>query len=108
MSHAILDEMTSAACQPTVTPGVPRRAPSQSKIMIVDDASVNIKTVRKYLALAGYSDFVVTTDPTQVLTMLEQEDPDLLLLDIMMPQISGLEILQSLRSQQRFQWLPVL
>ncbi len=81
---------------------------SSAKIMIVDDEPVNIKVARKYLSLAGYSEFVIATDPTEVLTLLGRGPPDLLLLDIMMPGLSGLELLANLRADKRFAPLPVL
>jgi CheY-like chemotaxis protein len=81
-------------------------APTQSavprppKILIVDDEPVNVKMARKYLTLAGYTEFVVTTDPTEVPSLLEHEEPDLLLLDILMPGVSGLDILKTLRAEE--------
>lgn len=83
-------------------------AQRSAKIMIVDDESINIQVARKYLALAGYTDFVVSQDPTKVIGLLDSEQPDLLLLDIMMPRVSGLDILRDLRAQERFTSLPVL
>lgn len=80
----------------------------KSKILIVDDESINIKVARKYLMLAGYTDFAVSTDPTEVMALLEREKPDLLLLDIMMPGVSGLDILRDLRAEERYARLPVL
>jgi putative two-component system response regulator len=79
-----------------------------AKIMIVDDEVVNIKVARKYLTLAGYTEFVVSTDATQVITLFDRERPDLLLLDIMMPSISGIEILRALRQQEPSLHVPVL
>ncbi len=79
-----------------------------SKIMIVDDEPINLMVARKYLSLEGYTNFVTTTEPRQAVEMVIQERPDVLLLDIMMPHVSGLDILAELRADQRWTHLPVL
>ena len=78
------------------------------RIAIVDDEPHIIALVCKYLRDAGYQHFIKITDATQAMQILREEDPDLVLLDIRMPKISGLEILQSLRADPHFQSLPVL
>jgi putative two-component system response regulator len=78
------------------------------RIAIVDDQPLNVKVVKKYLTLAGYRQFFTTTDSTQALDLVFQEHPDVVLLDIMMPQVSGLEILEKLRQNEEFADLPVI
>ena len=76
----------------------PSRATTKSaKIMIVDDEPINIKVVQKYLQGHGYTNFRTTTDSTCAIEMAESERPDIILLDIMMPEVSGIEILQQAR-----------
>lgn len=91
-----------------VTPPVSTTCEVDAKIMIVDDEPVNIKVVRKYLKIAGYSRFVETNCPRSALALIRDEDPDILLLDIMMPDVNGLDILRSLRSSESGTDLPVL
>src|SRR5437868_364313 len=79
-----------------------------AKIMIVDDEPLNIKVCRKFLALAGYTNFVVTTDPSAAVGLIRDESPDLILLDIMMPGTSGLSILETIRGQQTSAHTPVI
>jgi putative two-component system response regulator len=78
------------------------------RIMIVDDEPVNIKVARKYLKIAGYTDFVTTSDSTQAIALMREGRPDLVLLDVMMPQVSGLDILQQVRGDDQLKHLPVL
>jgi putative two-component system response regulator len=74
----------------------------------VDDGPINIKVVQKHLQLAGYRQFITTTDSTRAMDLICQEHPDVVLLDIMMPQVSGLEILEKLRQTEEFVDLPVI
>ena len=79
-----------------------------SRIMIVDDEAVNIKVIQKYLNQAGYTQIRGITDPTFVLTGIEIDQPDVVLLDIMMPRVSGLELLSSIRANSATAHLPVI
>ena len=76
--------------------------------MIVDDEIANVLIVQKHLERGGYSDFESTTESTSAMALLKSSQPDLLLLDINMPGISGLEILKQIRAEDRDQRLPVL
>jgi putative two-component system response regulator len=67
-----------------------------SKILIVDDEPVNILVAQKYLSLAGFKNFVTTSDPRDAIRLAYLHQPDLVLLDIMMPEVSGLDILAGL------------
>lgn len=95
---------------PSPNPALPGalRDVKDSKIMIVDDEPINVKLVRKYLTLEGYQRLVSTTDPQQAVPMVIDEEPDALLLDIMMPRVSGLDILAALRADARWLHLPVV
>jgi putative two-component system response regulator len=79
-----------------------------ARIMIVDDEPINVKIVRKYLRGAGYQNFVTTTDSTTCEQLITTEKPDIVLLDYMMPQVNGLQVLQWIRSQPKFKHIPVL
>lgn len=81
---------------------------NEYKIMIVDDVELNIKLVCAHLSAVGYKHFTTESDPTKALALLYQDPPDLLLLDVMMPQVSGLDILESIRADPNFSRLPIL
>lgn len=81
---------------------------AQSKLMIVDDEPINIKVVQKYLECEGYRNFVSTTEPREVMELIRNESPDTILLDIMMPNVSGLEILRAVRNSQKHKHIPVI
>jgi putative two-component system response regulator len=79
-----------------------------SKIMIVDDEQYNILVVQKYLRDRGFCNLVATCDATQAMAMIDDERPDVLLLDIIMPEVDGLQILQAVRQDRHLCHVPVL
>jgi putative two-component system response regulator len=80
----------------------------QSKVMIVDDEAVNIKILRRLLELEGFSHFVTTSDAPTAISLIRQEQPDIVLLDLMMPYVSGLEILAQVRVDESICFIPVV
>lgn len=79
-----------------------------ARVMIVDDEPINVTVVRKFLQRSGYTNFDEITDSTQALPHIYANPPDVLLLDLMMPQVSGLEILEAVRSDPALDRMPVL
>ncbi|MFM7117733.1 MAG: HD domain-containing phosphohydrolase [Planctomycetota bacterium] len=80
----------------------------QSKIMIIDDEQLVIKVVRRFLQSEGYENFVTLTQSTGAVERMEQEQPDVVLLDVMMPEISGLDILRERRRIPSLQLTPFI
>jgi putative two-component system response regulator len=80
----------------------------QSKIMIIDDEQLVIKVVRRFLQSEGYENFVTLTQSTGAVERIEQEQPDVVLLDVMMPEVSGLEILRERRRIPSLQLTPFI
>ncbi len=76
--------------------------------MIVDDEPINVIVAQKYLSLAGFENFITTSDPRETIALAYMNQPDLVLLDIMMPDISGLDILATLRADPNWVALPVV
>lgn len=104
LDQAVRD-LTQAS--PGASPGA-RSGASRARIMIVDDEPLNIRVARKYLELAGYDDFITTSEPQEALKLAEREIPDLVLLDIMMPQISGLDVLRAMRASPVLEFTPIV
>lgn len=71
----------------------------QKVIMIVDDEDKVRESVREVLADEGYR-VVDTADGTRVLELIEQEKPGLVLLDIWMPQVDGIDLLKQIKSKE--------
>ncbi len=83
-------------------------AVEQKRIAIIDDEPHIIAIVRKYLRDAGYQEFVTITESTEAMATLRSQVPDLVLLDIRMPKITGLEILKQMREDDLLKAVPVL
>ena len=81
---------------------------SEARIMIVDDIALNIKVAQAHLATAGYTDFVSLTDANNAVATIRRDKPDVLLLDLMMPETSGIDILQEISADAECGRLPVL
>lgn len=77
-------------------------------ILIVDDEPINIKVITKYLHELGYTRCQGLSDARQAVAMITREAPDLVILDVMMPFVTGIEILAKLRAKPETAHLPVL
>ncbi|MFN5912226.1 MAG: ATP-binding protein [Bacteroidota bacterium] len=73
---------------------------SHARILIVDDQLANTTLLESFLKANGYTNYVTTNDAREVAQLVRETIPDLILLDIMMPHISGIEILQWLREEK--------
>jgi len=80
---------------------------SGKKVLVIDDEAINNKLIRKLLSGFGM-EAVTLTDPTQVFTALEQELPDLILLDLMMPVQDGFTTLSLIKDHHQYKELPVI
>ncbi len=71
-----------------------------SRILIVDDQPSNLRLLEDLLGREGFTNVVSTTEPEQVLDLYAAFDPDLVLLDLMMPGLSGYAVLERLERQR--------
>lgn len=79
-----------------------------SRIVIVDDEPFNFMVLRKFLADEGYSDIQTTSDSTTAVDTIIEAQPDLIILDVVMPQVDGIEILTTLKADPTLSQIPVL
>jgi len=68
-----------------------------SNILIVDDQVANIDVLEGFLVMQGFTTIQTTTDPRKVIPIFQSFSPDLILLDLSMPYLSGFEVLQLLK-----------
>lgn len=81
----------------------------QRRILAIDDEQANVLLLRSLLEQEGYSDIHCLTDPTKALQAYIDLEPDLVLLDLMMPQVDGFELLEAFgRHDRADEYRPVL
>jgi DNA-binding response OmpR family regulator len=78
---------------------------SQSKILLVDDEQAITDNLAPFLQRSGFS-VIVGQDGEQALELVEAENPDAMILDVLMPKLDGREVLRRLRAGGN--WIPVL
>lgn len=79
------------------------------RILAIDDEEANVLLLRNLLEQEGYSDVHCLTDPTQALQHYIDLEPDLVLLDLMMPQVDGFQLLEAFgRHDKPDEFRPVL
>ena len=78
-----------------------------ARILVVDDIADNVEILRMRLTSLGY-EVVVAEDGEQALARVRETLPDLILLDIMMPKIDGLEVVRRLKADARLPFIPVI
>lgn len=66
------------------------------RVLIVDDKMENVKILEDMLASEGFHNVVSTTDSRRTLDLVSAFDPDLVLLDLMMPGLDGYAVLEQL------------
>jgi CheY-like chemotaxis protein len=80
---------------------------AKPKILVADDNEMNALALEDYLTAVGY-DLYFAADGEQALARAEEVGPDLILMDIQMPKISGVEATRRLRANPRFADTPIL
>ena len=79
----------------------------RAKILVADDIKQNVKLLRVILTALEY-DVIEAYDGEEALEKVKTENPDLILLDIMMPKLTGFEVCQKLRTDGTTKNIPVV
>lgn len=89
-----------------VSPVEPEEPEIPPRVMVVDDDLEIIEMIR--LTLDGISEVVWATDGMQAIEKLVKYQPDILMIDIMLPKMNGFQLVQSLRSNRAFGRIPIM
>ena len=81
---------------------------ANARIMLVDDEPINTEVLQTYLEGEGYTNFTSTSESVQAIEIMRQSKPDVVLLDLMMPDVSGFDILQMMRNDKSLTHIPVV
>ena len=81
---------------------------ANATIMMVDDEPITMEVVQTFLEDTGYEHFLLIEDSRLALDKILEHRPDILLLDLVMPHVSGFEILTRIRQHPKISYLPVI
>lgn len=79
----------------------------KEKILIVEDNPLNMRLIEMTLRPKGYR-LLGATDGEKALDMAVRENPDLIIMDIQLPKVSGLEVTKRLRQMPAFNHIPII
>jgi len=78
-----------------------------AKILVVDDNQANVDILRARLQANGYN-VITAEDGEEALAAVREHVPDLILLDIMMPKVDGIEVCRQLRADESLPYIPII
>lgn len=81
--------------------------PEHSLILVVDDTPANLRLLSNVLSKAGYR-HLEASDGEEALKLAKEHEPDLILLDIMMPGLSGFEVVEQLKKDVALMEVPII
>jgi class 3 adenylate cyclase len=82
--------------------------PAEAALLVVDDNEDNRYTLTRRLKREGYTNLTTANDGRQALELLQSQKFDLMLLDIMMPEMNGYQVLEYLKGDDELRHLPVI
>jgi two-component system, OmpR family, KDP operon response regulator KdpE len=72
----------------------------KKRVLVVDDEPRIVKILRIKLGLSGY-DVITTTSGAEAIQLVRNQEPDVMLLDALMPDVNGMDVLEQVRSFSR-------
>jgi len=91
-----------------MTTDAPRGPQKSSKVLVVDDNAQNLELLVEYLQTMDNVQTLAAADGLEALEVVHQGQPDLILLDIMMPRMSGFEVCRKLKSDPETRDIPII
>ena len=79
-----------------------------ARVMMVDDEPSTLDVLCSFLQEAGYRSLIPTSEPRKALELLAGERPDVVLLDLVMPEVSGFDIIQAMRTEAGLDHIPII
>ena len=90
-----------------MTPEEKRRRASEKTILIVEDNELNMKLFHDLIQAHGYN-ILQTKDGMEALKLARQHKPDLILMDIQLPEVSGLEVTKWIKEDDNLKSIPII
>jgi twitching motility two-component system response regulator PilH len=77
------------------------------KILIVDDSIAMVRMIQSVLEKEGYRAIGIN-DPSQIEQIIDSEEPNLILLDVVMPERNGFQVCRTLKNSQTYKGIPII
>jgi diguanylate cyclase len=103
-----MDDLRGAPVEAAGSKDPAIEALADSTVMMVDDDAFTLDVIREFLGDAGYHNIVAISDPTEAVRKIRQVQPDVVMLDLLMPQVSGFDILRQMRADDELRYTPVI
>ena len=88
-------------------PDISMQEKGAKTILIVEDSEASVLQLKDILTLEGYN-WMVARNGAEALELIEQKIPDAMILDLMMPEVDGFEVLKSIRGKEETSRIPVI
>lgn len=82
-------------------------AEKKKKILIVEDNDLNLKLFNDLLEATGYEP-IETKNGQEAVSLAEKERPDLIIMDIQLPNISGIDLIKEIKSNKELKNIPII
>jgi len=77
------------------------------KVLLIEDEEIMINLLQKKLIQEGYQ-VLIARDGEEGLTMIKEENPDIILLDIIMPKMGGFEVMEEISKDPELKKIPIV
>lgn len=79
------------------------------KVLVVDDSSLNLAIVKRYLEnISDITNIQLCNDPEKANALMKEHDFDIMILDIIMPKMTGIEMLEQLKADPKYDDIPII
>ncbi len=82
--------------------------PAQARLLVIDDDLNNLKLIITQLRFEGFQNILQASSGTEALQIIADQLPDIILLDVMMPDLSGLEVTKLIRANYPDRFIPIV
>jgi DNA-binding response OmpR family regulator len=97
-----MDTLQGADTQP------PTNQPAHKKVLVIDDSRTIVDLVRRAVEMQGSYDVIVAYDGVQGLEQYQREHPDCVIVDVMMPNMDGFQLVRCLRGDRQSAQTPLI
>lgn len=85
-----------------------RRVPQNATILIADDTMLSREIIASYLRVDGFTNLIFARDGEEALAQIKAHNPDLIILDIIMPKLDGYEVCKAVRADPAYAKIPII